>query len=252
MLTFFAALAVPRSSRAAVSKREPEVALSSGAVLHRFTATADDAVDFTVVRFDSARCALRVVDQLDRSTATSLAQAMPKLNAIAGVNGGFFTPAFEPLGLSISQGKRTGIWQRSTLLGGVVMVKKGRPMLLWRDEFQDSAGITELLQAGPRLVSNGKPVTGLENRSQRSRTFIATDNAGRWLLGICEYVSLAGLAQLLATPGLVPGMEIVRALNFDGGKSTCIWARTSTGGVLSESEFSRVKNFVAIVPRSAS
>ena len=252
MLTLVAGLAASATTRAANTQRQSDVVLASGATIHRFTATADDAVDFTVVRFDAARCTLRIINQPDRSTATSLAEAMEKSGAIAGVNGGFFTPSFEPLGLCISQGKRTGNWQRSSLLGGVVMVKKGRPMLLWRDEFQDSPGITELVQAGPRLVNNGKPVSGLESRSQRSRTFIATDNAGHWLLGICEYTSLAMLAQLLSTPGLVPGFTVVRALNFDGGKSTGLWARTATGEVISEAEFTRVKNFVSIVPRMSS
>lgn len=252
MLTFLAALAAPRSSLAAVTHREPELALASGATLHQFTASADGAVEFTVVRFNAKQCALRIVNQPDRATATSLATAMMDMNAIAGVNGGFFTPTFESLGLSISQGKRSGSWQRSSLLGGVVVVKKGRPVLLWRDEFQDSTSITELLQAGPRLVNNGQPVAGLENRSSRSRTFIATDNAGQWLLGICEYTTLAELSQLLSTPGLVPGIKIARALNFDGGKSTALWARANSGHVHSEIEFTRVKNFVAIVPRSSS
>jgi len=44
-------------------------------------------------------------------------------------------------------------------------------------------------------------------------------------------------------------MEIVRALNFDGGKSTALWARTLSGSVVSEAEFGKVRNFVAILPR---
>jgi len=113
-----------------------------------------------------ASAELRVIDQ-NRASATSLAEAMPRIGAIAGVNGGFFKPNFDPLGLVISQGQRTGTWQKSSLLGGVVVVKHGKPLLLWRDEFQDSPRITELLQAGPRLVNNGQAVTGLENKAAR-------------------------------------------------------------------------------------
>jgi len=231
-----------------VSHRDTNIALQAGAVLQRFSVSGEDSVDFQVVRFSSSQCALRVIDQ-DRASATSLAEAMPRIGAIAGVNGGFFKPNFDPLGLVISQGQRAGTWQKSSLLGGVVVVKTGKPLLLWRDEFQDSPRITELLQAGPRLVNNGLPVTGLENKAARPRTFIATDNAGQWLLGIGEYTTLAHLAQILALPGLVPGMEIVRALNFDGGKSTALWARTASGSVVSEAEFGKVRNFVAILPR---
>lgn len=231
-----------------VINRDTDTALQSGAVLHRFSVSGEDTVDFQVVRFAASQCALRIVDQ-DHAHAVSLAEAMPRVGAIAGVNGGFFKPNFEPLGLVISQGRRAGTWQKSSLLGGVVMVKKGKPLLLWRDEFQDSPQITELLQAGPRLVNNGQPVSGLENKAARPRTFIATDNAGQWLLGIGEYTTLAHLAQILALPGLVPGMEIDRALNFDGGKSTALWARTTDGSVVSEAEFGKVRNFVAILPR---
>lgn len=100
------------------------------------------------------------------------------------------------------------------------------------------------------MVNNGASVSGLDSKASRPRTFIATDNAGQWLIGIGAYTSLAHLAQILALPGLVPGMEIARALNFDGGKSTALWARTRAGSVISESEFGKVRNFVAILPRN--
>lgn len=174
---------------------------------------------------------------------------MTGISAIAGVNGGFFNPAFEPLGLVIADGKRAGAWQRSSLLGGVVVVRKDRLMLLWRDEFKDAADIRQLLQAGPRLVNHGTAITGLEADRRRPRTFIATDNAGRWLIGIAQSTSLAHLAQILATPGLVPGVEIDRALNFDGGRSTGLWLRTAEGKTAYEEEISTVRNFVAVVPR---
>ena len=72
---------------------------------------------------------------------------------------------------------------------------------------------------------------------------------GRWMLGICRYTSLAALGQILATPGIIPGMEIDRALNFDGGKSTGLWLRTAAGAEVYESEIATVRNFVTIEPR---
>ena len=232
-----------------VTSREPDEALPSGATYLRFSVDGADNADFQVVKFASAKCTLRVIDQSSRSAATSLGSAMRKTTAIAGVNGGFFNPAFEPLGLVISGGKRIGSWQKSSLLGGVLVVKKGRPMLLWRDEFQETAGITDLLQTGPRLVNHGKAITGLESGRTRPRSFVGTDNAGHWFIGIAEYTTLAHLAEILATPGLIPGIEIDRALNFDGGKSTGLWLRTAKGEVKYDAEFSTVRNFVAVVPR---
>lgn len=244
-----ACLAAPAVPAWSVAARESDVPLALGARLHRFTISGEDRVDMHVVSFSATRCALRVVDQPVRASAGTLGAAMARIPAIAGVNGGFFTLGFEPLGLVISQGKRAGAWQKSSLLGGVVLVKKGRLMLLWRDEFKDAAGISDLLQAGPRLVNHGSAITGLENGRNRPRTFIATDDEGRWLLGIAESTTLARLAQILATPGLIPGFEVDRALNFDGGKSTGLWAHTAQGETLYEEEISTVRNFVAVVPK---
>lgn len=234
-----------------IEERQPDQPMANSTRLLRFTArTGDgDSVEFSLVHFDARQCVLRIIDQPSRSAAEDLEDVMPRLGALAGVNGGFFTPEFTPLGLTISNGRRVGTWTRSSLLGGVVLVRGGRLLLLWRDEFQDSEAVTELLQAGPRLVSQGQPVTGLEARARRPRTFIATDVAGRWLLGTTSHVSLAELAGFLASPGLVPGMEIVRALNFDGGKSTGFWARLVDGSVISSPEVATVRNFVALVPR---
>ncbi len=234
-----------------VEERRPDQPMPNGCRLLQFTARTDDgdSVEFSLVHFEARQCVLRIIDQPSRSVAEDLEDVMPRLGALAGVNGGFFTPEFTPLGLTISNGRRAGTWTRSSLLGGVVVVRGGRLLLLWRDEFQDSEAVTELLQAGPRLLNNGQPVGGLDVRASRPRTFIATDVAGRWLLGTTSHVSLAELARLLASPGLVPGMEIVRALNFDGGKSTGFWARLVDGSVVSSPEIATVRNFVALVPR---
>lgn len=232
-----------------VSHREPDRVLAAGAVLHRFTVGGEDEVEFNIVQFDAAKCSLRVIDQPSRRHAVDLAGAMQSAHAIAGTNGGFFATDFSPLGLAINDGQRNGTWMRSSLLGGVVIVKRGRLLLLWRDEFQDDASITQMLQTGPRLVNNGQPVAGLEARSHRLRTFIASDSEGHWLLGIAESTTLAGLARILSTAGIVKGFEISRALNFDGGKSTALWAQCSDGTVVHEPGISIVRNFVAIVPR---
>ena len=112
------------------------------------------------------------------------------------------------------------------------------------------------MQAGPRLVNHGTAITGLETGRHRPRTFIATNGAGRWpvaggwwLVGLAQSTTLAGLAQILAKPDLVPGFEVDRALNFDGGKSSALWLRTAGGETRYEQEISTVRNFVAIVPK---
>lgn len=240
-----AALAVPDLPAAS---REPAVPLAGGAQWLRFT--SDDGVEFQMVRFHASRCELRVIDQPERSTARSLGKVMAAAGAIAGVNAGFFTPEFAPLGLVIADGRRVGEWQKSSLLGGAVIVRHGRPLLLWREEVGGAQGITQLVQAGPRLVNHGEPVGGLEASKERSRSFIATDGDGGWLIGIAAYLSLADLARRLTAPELVSGFRVERALNFDGGKSTGLWLRTPDGTEHYEREFATVRNFVGIFPRN--
>ncbi len=227
--------------------RQP-VALDAGAQWHQFIAGED--VDFSVVQFSSSRCELRVIDQPERSSARDLGTVMQGTTAVAGINAGFFTPEFTPLGLVISGGRRTGEWMRSTLLGGAVMVRNGKLLLLWRDEVGGSQGVTQLVQAGPRLVNHGAPVAGLEANKQRARSFIATDGDGRWIIGTAAYTSLAELAHLLSQKDFLPGFSVHRALNFDGGKSTGFWVRKPDGTAHYDREFATVRNFVGIFPRN--
>lgn len=230
------------------TSRAEVVSLADGASWHRFVAGGD--VDFQVVRFHASRCTLRVIDQPELSTARRLGTVMEESGALAGINAGFFTPEFAPLGLVISDGRRAGQWQSSTLLGGAVMVKDGNLLLLWKNEVGSSKGVSQLVQAGPRLVNHGVAVGGLEANKQRSRSFIATDGDGGWLVGVASYTSLAELAGLLAQEELISGFKVFRALNFDGGKSTGLWLRKLDGSVFYEREFATVRNFVGIFPRN--
>jgi len=225
------------------------VVLASGATHVRRGVSGPANVELKLVFFDATKCDLRIIDQPQRSSAGSLGDVMRSDNFIAGCNAGYFNPEFGPLGLVVSKGTRVGSFQKSSLLGGVILVRKGRPTLLWRDEYTEQKGITELVQAGPRLVNGGKPVAGLEATKRRARTFIMTDCAGKWAIGICDRASLRELSDILATPALFPEMEVERALNFDGGSSTGLWFRQADGKESYSREFATVRNFLAVMPR---
>jgi hypothetical protein len=78
---------------------------------------------------------------------------------------------------------------------------------------------------------------------------VATDGNGGWLIGVAEYTTLRGLSDLLATPGLIAGMRVERALNLDGGRSTAFYARTSDGAEINDPGWSTVRNYLAVLPR---
>lgn len=233
--------------------RQPQSEALLGGHAWRWTVRVtgeDQLVDLELVRFDSRHHAVRVVDQADpQAGGGAMDPLMRTHGAVAGVNGGFFTPDFQPLGLMMAAGKSLGRLADGKLLGGIVLSHAGEPFLIWRNEFRAVSGVTDLIQAGPRLVDSGAPVAGLERTKSRARTFIATDGGGSWIMGVARSTSLGALADMLATPGLMPHMRVMRALNLDGGNSSALWLRTAGRGVVSEPGWSTVRNYLAIVPR---
>lgn len=210
----------------------------------------DERIDLHLVQFDTRRFVIRVLDQ-PRAEAggDAIDPVMRAHRAIAGVNGGFFTPEFQPLGLMIAGGRKVGGLSSAKLLGGMVLSTEGEPYLIWRSEFAGEAGVTDLVQAGPRLVDGGVAVGGLERHKSRARSFIATDGGRSWIIGVARSTSLGSLAEVLATPGLVPHMRVMRALNLDGGRSSAIWMLTAQRGPIFEPGWSTVRNYLAIMPR---
>lgn len=226
-------------------------ALVGGASLHKKTvSTAGGSIEFEVVVFDSRHYALKVIDQPeDFAGGGQITASMRKAGAIAGVNGGFFTPQFAPMGLMKADGRGTGTWQASKLLTGAVVAGSGKPQLLWNAEARSRQSSAQFLQAGPRLVDAGRPVPGLERRKQTTRTFIATDGGQRWVMGLARGTSLGELADALASSDIIPGFRIQRALNLDGGRSSALYYRTADGGEHSDPGWSTVRNYVGIVSR---
>lgn len=244
------------SSQADVWQRTSSVrssALDAGAQFHAFTArssTGADSAQIEVVTFDSSHCALRVLDQPSSNAGGSaLTSLMRGAGAIAGVNGGFFHPDFSTLGLMIADGQTTGHFAKTSLVSGAVLMIGREPYLVWNHEFQGPRGVTQMLQAGPRLVDDGQPIRSLNRTKTSLRTFVATDGGRHWAIGIVRYTTLAGLGELLASPGLIPGVRVQRALNLDGGRSTALYVRKADGEEIRQPGWSTVRNYLAVVPR---
>lgn len=210
----------------------------------------DKTTDLHLVFFNSGKFTLKIVDQPSDAPEAHqrLNQVMRGRTAVAGINGGFFEKDWQPLGLTIVDGERIGTWKDSSLLSGLVTVRKGKLEMLWKEEFRDRPGIEQLLQAGPRLVKDSAAVTGFRNDRETARTFLATDQKNQWLLGICTGSTLTDLAVILATPAIIPEMRVNRALNLDGGRSTGLWMMKADGKAVYFKETSAVRNMVALVP----
>ena len=205
-------------------------------------------IDLTVVVFDRNLATLRVIDAPSLNVRNA-SDAAVVADAIAVVNGGYFDPQFEPVGLQMTNDQATGQWVgTSSLLGGAVAVRDQTPLLLWRAEVAEPQSFSDLIQAGPRLVHNRQPINGFRNDQARPRTFIATDSADRWAIGIARRATLKDLAELLATPGILPDVNVNRALNLDGGRSSSLWFTSNTGVRWHHPHSAKVRNYLALVP----
>lgn len=218
---------------------------------HWADAARDREAVVDVVRFDATDAVLRVVDQ-GADGEQDLAGAMTAAGATAGINGGYFHPDRQPLGLVISGGVTIHPEERARLLSGVLLVFANGSMKLQRvHEPRPKLEVREALQAGPFLVDGGQPVAGLENSRAARRSVLATDGVGRWAILIIDRATLAETAGLLATPGVLgDGIQIQRALNLDGGSSTGLWVKGEAGASPRyRPEFGTVRNFLGIFPR---
>ena len=175
--------------------------------------------------FDSRRYQLEVLDlEADLASGSIWPQQAQAAGLLAAVNGGFFHADGQPLGLMIVAGQRVHRFEMVKLLSGVLYSDTRGIHIERRNTFQLRTGITALLQAGPYLVERQQAVRGLSTHDVSRRTFVATDWRRHWVLGVTrDGLTLAELAEVLATPEALAPWPVERALNLDGGTSSGFW-----------------------------
>lgn len=182
----------------------------------------------TFLTFDTRTHTLSVFDQGGIGTQYQTASEVTRAQgALASINGGFFTPEGEPLGVVYHEGTQIGSLNTASSLGsGVLYIDKklAQPVLARRESFQkwlkDPAfSPKEVLQTGPFLVESGKAVSGLSNEESRVRSLLLWDGKYHFAIAQCEPITLRNLAGGLATQP-IDDFRVVVALNLDGGRSS--------------------------------
>jgi len=199
--------------------------------------------------FSTKSCTLRVIQNEDG--ASNLAEVMTRGKCLAGVNGGYFSPDFAPIGLLITDGNVVAPLQRARLITGVLSASTHGVQIARVREFSQQRKVNAAVQCGPFLVDLGQRTRGLDNSRSARRTFAAMDSSDRAALGFCSEITLLELAKILATEQLAEDFKILRALNLDGGSSSAFWFRRETSHAFSISEQKTVRDFVAVVPRGS-
>lgn len=219
--------------------------------------TSRNGIVLSLVSFDDRDFQLQVADQTNGPgthwrDARSAAQAQ---GGVAAINGGFFTPEGKPLGFLISHGQRRGANNRSSLGAGIFLSTPEQSAITRRGQYFQSphswGKIQQLMQTGPMLAEQKRPITGLSKNNQRRRCFIAWDGQHHWAIGYAEPCSLKELSRALA--GKAPaGFTIQSAVNLDGGRSSDLWVGSQvSGGNHTHRSFLNkpVRNYLIVVPR---
>jgi uncharacterized protein YigE (DUF2233 family) len=223
--------------------------LGSRAAVRHIRVTAENGTEQAQLHLavcDLRQTTFRMIDQPNEPRAT-LAEAMQRSGALAGVNGGYFDQDFGPVGLLVTGGRFVAPKRKARLLSGILSVSNGRVRLQRSADFSTAGKVSEAVQCGPFLLERRRAVAGLDNTRAARRTFAGL-NGNRFVLGFCSPVTLAELAKILAALSADPASAMERALNLDGGSSSAFWVATGETP-FSIAGFKQVRDFVAVVRR---
>ena len=217
---------------------------------HRHAVVGDAAAgrrtNFDVAIFSAKSCGLRVIDNPE---GESLSTMMKGEKFLCGVNGGYFDPEFKPIGLRITDARSWSPLRRARLITGVLLQSQRVIDFVSISEFSQTKRIVAAIQSGPFLVERGERSRGLKDSQLARRTFAGVASNDRALLGVCSDVSLAELANILATAPVAADYKIRRAMNLDGGSSSAFWFARENGSAFSIPGQKPVRDFVGIVSK---
>jgi Phosphodiester glycosidase len=243
-------LAVAASAQAEWKILSTESESGHAGIEHRHVVVEDTAaghrVNVDVAIFSAKSCALRV---LDNPEGQGLGTMMKREKCLCGVNGGYFDTDFKPIGLRITDTRRFSPLRRARLITGVLLQSQRGIDVIRASEFSHTKKIVAAIQSGPFLVERSERIRGLNDSQLARRTFAGIASNDRALLGVCSEVSLAELANILATAPLAPDCKIRRAMNLDGGSSSSFWFTRENGSAFSIPGQKPVRDFVGVVSK---
>ncbi len=146
----------------------------------------------------------------------------PATHAIVAVNGGFFDERARSLGLLVDRGIVLNPLRKADW--GVFFVSKSsrRARLVHTRQWASRArsSLPEFaIQAGPRLVVEGRPLSFKSQRARRTVLGIRPGGKEVVLVVFSQPILTAELARQMMVP-----LGCTYALNLDGGSSTQLWS----------------------------
>jgi len=187
----------------------------------------------------------RAQDGGDKSA--NVAQLALQNQGIIAINGGFFDPFDNPLGLRIEKGQLLNSLRPISWWGVFYVLNNHRAYIDSQRDFTLAPNIDFAIQSGPRLIINGR-IPPLKD-SFDARSALCINKPGNVIIAITQNAAPTPtqFAQLLQRPTTKNGLGCYNALNLDGGSSSQLYANVNGFQLLIPS-FNNVADGVVVVP----
>jgi exopolysaccharide biosynthesis protein len=194
------------------------------------TASFDDnsflSPTFTLIKIDLTKVDLHLLRApsfgVPRMEIKSLVESS---RAIGGINASYFDENGNALGLLISRGiLHQKIHRGGNTITSIFSMKGTIPEIAHRGEFI-SQGVTEALQAGPRLIANNVRIATVKDTNYSRRSGVCIINPRSVVFFITSSGFLGATLGQVQRFLLSDDLRCKDALNFDGGGSSQLYFR---------------------------
>jgi uncharacterized protein YigE (DUF2233 family) len=171
-------------------------------------------------------------------------QMARKENAIISINGGFFTPRRESIGLIVKDGKTVNPIHK-TSWWSIFVIDGTTPRILSPKNFKKTSRMKTALQVGPRLSISGK-IPKLKNGTA-TRSAVGIARNGRIIIAATSGngLSLDQMAHRMSDSRWKGGLECPNSMALDGGSSSQLYAKVGRFE-LSLPNIARITNGLAV------
>jgi len=218
--------------------RVPSPTISTHGRVHAFRVSLDDySLDLAIAK-DYGKTAL-LISKFAQHTAALLA-----------INGGFFNPSYQPLGLRV-QHKIARSDLKNVSWWGVFYIKKNHAYIVSQRHYSHNLLPEFAIQAGPRLLINGKIPKLKPGYAERSALCTSTHNK-EVIMVVTEHAPLTTtqFAEILQRPVELGGIGCYQALNLDGGGSSQLYAQLPNFS-LKVMSFQEVADAIIVEPKKS-
>ena len=174
-----------------------------------------------LVRTSLRRFDLRVVTASSfKGPKATVKDLCTRSNAVLCINANFFDTEGKPLGLIVNRGiLKQPLHKGGNVLTGALVLTRNKLSIITRGEFNPENAI-EAIQAGPRLLSGGTPISNIRDVKTPTRRSGVCIDQNQKVVFYATSSALAGLSiEEVQEILLRPSIGCVDALNLDGGGS---------------------------------